>query len=246
MGPHPAFFGEISAPPRAGIQRKHGFVRGFLVYNQSWEDPVPDLSALRPGPRDRVLTVASGGCNVLHLAATGAEVLAVDRNPAQVALADVKLTAARALPPAEFRRIFSTGVDPRGLLLDLDLTPPAGFFLRRRAWFGGRGLYAAGVFGWAGRALRAWVRMTGARPHVEAAFAAGSLAEQSPAWGEASRRMRRGPGAPALRTRLPLLAFGVPLRVSGEIPGSSAAIADGVDRIMASVPARENWFWRGF
>ena len=36
-----------------------------LVYPQIWEDPEVDLAALSLAPDDRVVTIASGGCNVL-------------------------------------------------------------------------------------------------------------------------------------------------------------------------------------
>ena len=70
-----------------------------LVYNQIWEDPAVDLEALRIGPSSRVITIASGGCNVLnYLLAGPAEIVAVDLNPAHLALTRLKLAAVRHLP----------------------------------------------------------------------------------------------------------------------------------------------------
>jgi S-adenosylmethionine-diacylglycerol 3-amino-3-carboxypropyl transferase len=85
-----------------------------LVYNQIWEDPVVDLEALRLDPSSRVLTIASGGCNVLnYLLADPAEIVAVDLNPAHLALTRLKLAAARHLPDhASFYRLFGEGADP--------------------------------------------------------------------------------------------------------------------------------------
>ena len=39
--------------------------RGF-VYNQIWEDPRVDAEALNIGPHSSLLTISSGGCNVLN------------------------------------------------------------------------------------------------------------------------------------------------------------------------------------
>ena len=39
--------------------------RGF-VYNQIWEDPRVDAEALGLGPDSSLLTISSGGCNVLN------------------------------------------------------------------------------------------------------------------------------------------------------------------------------------
>ncbi|MEM0915755.1 MAG: DUF3419 family protein, partial [Planctomycetota bacterium] len=39
--------------------------RGF-IYNQIWEDPRVDAEAMQLGPGNRLLTISSGGCNVLN------------------------------------------------------------------------------------------------------------------------------------------------------------------------------------
>ena len=85
---------------RRGIQERL-FTLAFrrLVYPQIWEDPVVDMAALRLSPSDRVVAIASGGCNVLsYLAANPAEILAVDLNGAHIALNRLKLCGLRALP----------------------------------------------------------------------------------------------------------------------------------------------------
>jgi len=88
---------------RAGVLERLFTVafRG-LVYPQIWEDPVVDLAALELGPKDRVITIASGGCNALsYLTADPAEIVAVDLNGAHVALGRLKLAALRHLPDYE-------------------------------------------------------------------------------------------------------------------------------------------------
>lgn len=79
-----------------------------LVYPQIWEDPAVDMAALELGPGKRIITIASGGCNVMtYLLAAPDEIIAVDLNPAHVALLELKLTAARHLPNHEsFFRFF--------------------------------------------------------------------------------------------------------------------------------------------
>ena len=77
------------------------FARLFegLVYAQIWEDPAVDLAALELGPKSRIVTIASGGCNAMsYLVADPMQIQAVDLNPAHVALLKLKLTAARQLP----------------------------------------------------------------------------------------------------------------------------------------------------
>ena len=70
-----------------------------LVYTQIWEDPRVDLLALEAGEDTRIVTIASGGCNVLnYLLARPISVDAVDINPAHVALTRLKLAAVEELP----------------------------------------------------------------------------------------------------------------------------------------------------
>lgn len=79
-----------------------------LVYPQIWEDPVVDLAALELGPDKRLITIASGGCNVLsYLTADPREIIAVDLNAHHVALTRLKLAGARHFPNyATFFRFF--------------------------------------------------------------------------------------------------------------------------------------------
>ncbi|MEZ5840792.1 MAG: DUF3419 family protein [Hyphomicrobiales bacterium] len=88
----------------------HLFALAFsgLVYAQIWEDPEADMEALEIGPDDHVVTIASGGCNVMsYLVDRPRKITAVDLNPAHVALTRLKATAAQALPDHEaFFRFF--------------------------------------------------------------------------------------------------------------------------------------------
>jgi S-adenosylmethionine-diacylglycerol 3-amino-3-carboxypropyl transferase len=85
---------------------------GF-VYNQIWEDPRTDIEAMALAPHHRVLTIASGGCNICHYLLEGVEsVTAVDLNIHHVHLSRLKLEAARRLPTHEaFFRFFGHADD---------------------------------------------------------------------------------------------------------------------------------------
>jgi S-adenosylmethionine-diacylglycerol 3-amino-3-carboxypropyl transferase len=86
--------------------------QGF-VYNQIWEDPDVDLEALALQPHHRLVTIASGGCNVLnYLAADPAKIVAVDLNENHIALTRLKLSALANLPSyEEFFRFFGHADD---------------------------------------------------------------------------------------------------------------------------------------
>jgi len=89
---------------------EHAFALAFrgLVYPQIWEDPEIDMEAMAITPDCRVLTITSGGCNVMsYLAADPKEIVAVDLNTAHVALNRLKLAAIRYLPSwSAFYRFF--------------------------------------------------------------------------------------------------------------------------------------------
>lgn len=90
--------------------------KGF-VYPQIWEDPEVDLEAMAIGPDTRIMTIASGGCNIMNYLTEGPErVQAVDLNPAHVALTRLKLCAIRHLPDYEsFFLFFGHADDKRNI-----------------------------------------------------------------------------------------------------------------------------------
>src|SRR3954468_20214984 len=90
------------------LERAFSFAFRGLVYAQIWEDPDVDMEALQITPDSHVVTIASGGCNVLsYLTADPRAITAVDLNTAHIALNKLKLVAARHLPGYDaFHRFF--------------------------------------------------------------------------------------------------------------------------------------------
>jgi S-adenosylmethionine-diacylglycerol 3-amino-3-carboxypropyl transferase len=86
------------------------FFQGF-VYNQIWEDPDVDIKAMGVGPDTRIITIASGGCNILnYLAANPKSITAVDLNPNHLALTRLKIAAVKHAPSYEaFFQMFAVG-----------------------------------------------------------------------------------------------------------------------------------------
>ncbi|TGQ16985.1 MULTISPECIES: DUF3419 family protein [unclassified Mesorhizobium] len=80
-------------------ERLFAFLFSGLVYPQIWEDPDVDMEAMQLGAGHRVVTIASGGCNILaYLTRSPARIDAVDLNAAHIALNRMKLEAVRHLP----------------------------------------------------------------------------------------------------------------------------------------------------
>ncbi|NKN36185.1 DUF3419 family protein [Agrobacterium sp. a22-2] len=80
-------------------ERLFGLLFSGLVYPQIWEDPDVDMAAMELGPGHRVVTIGSGGCNMLaYLSCEPAHIDVVDLNPHHIALNRLKLAAFRHLP----------------------------------------------------------------------------------------------------------------------------------------------------
>src|SRR5262245_53256408 len=63
------------------MERAFAFAFRGLVYAQIWEDPLVDMAAMEIGPDSDIVTIASGGCNMLSYLTAGPRSLhAVDLN----------------------------------------------------------------------------------------------------------------------------------------------------------------------
>jgi len=88
--------------PRGLSERVFTLWFNSFVYNQIWEDPRVDLKALALTPESRMLTISSGGCNVLnYLIHKPAHIQAVDLNRNHLCLLKLKLAAIERLPSYE-------------------------------------------------------------------------------------------------------------------------------------------------
>jgi S-adenosylmethionine-diacylglycerol 3-amino-3-carboxypropyl transferase len=80
-----------------------------IHYAQCWEDPQVLRAALKVGPDDDVVSVASGGDNSLALLLDNPRtVTAIDRNPAQLYLVELKTRAMRTFEYDDFVSFLGT------------------------------------------------------------------------------------------------------------------------------------------
>jgi S-adenosylmethionine-diacylglycerol 3-amino-3-carboxypropyl transferase len=152
---------EVGTRRQAVLDRLFALWFARFVYNQIWEDPAIDLEALEVGPGHRIVTIASGGCNILnYLVADPAQIDAVDLNPAHIALTRLKLAAMRNLPDHDaFFRFFGVAknkenVDLYWQHLSQRLDPATRQFWERRSLLGrprieffAKGLYRQALLG---------------------------------------------------------------------------------------------------
>lgn len=120
------------------LERAFTFAFRGLVYAQIWEDPEVDMEALAITLDCHIVTIASGGCNVLsYLTANPAKITAVDLNTAHIALNKLKRAAAVHLPDhAAFHRFFAQANRPENVAAYKQWLRPHLDDATRRYWEG--------------------------------------------------------------------------------------------------------------
>lgn len=171
---------------------KHTQFNDEYIYAFTWEDSRVDAELLKLGADDVVLAITSAGDNILSYAMQSpARIHAIDLNPSQNHLLELKVASFTALPYEDFWKIFGEGKHPefRSLLLS-KLSPHlssrafqywldnAGIFTKA----GGRGLYDTGGSKHAIRVFRWISRLFGCRRAVRELLASTTLAEQRRIW----------------------------------------------------------------
>lgn len=231
-----------------------------LVYNTCWEDPAVDRQALQLQASDNVLVITSAGCNVLDYALAGARSIhAVDANPRQNALLELKLAAIRKLDFDDFFALFGHGYHPCFPLiyrekLRSELSDFARAFWDARCdWFAGRqgSFYYHSLSGLVARAFRTWFRV---RPElasgITALFSAADIEEQRHLYREQVRsQLWTAPINWLLGRQLTMSLLGVPYpqrkEVQAQHPGGVAGfIREAVEYVIEELPLADNYFWR--
>lgn len=172
--------------------RKHTQFNDEYIYAFTWEDSRVDSRILNLGSEDVVLAICSAGDNILsYVMQSPARVHAVDLNPTQCHLLELKVASYSSLPYEDFWKLFGEGKHPgfRQLLIS-KLSP----HLSSRAfqyWLSnahiftndrGRGLYDTGGSKHAIRVMRWIARIFGLRRSVETILTAKTLNEQREIW----------------------------------------------------------------
>lgn len=219
-----------------------------------------DRLALELGPDDSVLVITSAGCNTLDYALTGPRVVyAVDANPRQTALLELKLAGIRRLQHDDFFALFGRGRHPkaRELYYDTLRTELDGFsrdyWDRHYPWFSkgqGNSFYFHGLSGLVARSFRTYLRM---RPRlsrsVHALFQTCSLEEQRQVYDEQVEPLMWSRGMNwTLSRQLTMSLLGVPYPQRREVQaqhegGVAGFIREAIQYVFRQLPVSTNYFW---
>lgn len=236
------------------------FVHGNnLVYNTCWEDPRLDRRALELTERDRVLVITSAGCNALDYAIAGAgHVYAVDMNPRQNALLELKVAGIRHLQFEDFFRLFGDGYHPRAAeiyqqTLRASLSPWAQAYWDRWIKFfdsSRRSFYFRGTSGSFARGINFYVdRVARVRAEITDLMDATSTCDQARIYEGIRDRFWRRSLRFAMNRDTTLSMLGVPKaqrqQIEKQYPGGILRfIEDSMEAVFAKLPISDNYFWR--
>lgn len=236
------------------------FVHGNnLVYNTCWEDPRLDRRALELTEKDRVLVITSAGCNALDYAIAGAgHVHAVDMNPRQNSLLELKIAGIRKLQFEDFYKLFGDGYHPRATeiyqqTLRSSLTTWAQSYWDRWIRFFDnpkRSFYFRGTSGSFARGISFYVnRVARVRPEIDELMEAKSVAEQAKIYDGIRDRFWSRSLRFAMNRDTTLSMLGVPKaqrkQIENQYPGGIIRfIEDSIEAVFAKLPIHDNYFWR--
>jgi len=231
-----------------------------LVYNACWEDPRLDRVALELGPDDTVLVITSAGCNALDYALAGPRrVIAVDCNPRQNALLELKMSGIRSLEYEDFFAMFGLGRLPNARSIYTQVLRPGLSPWSRRywdRWIGffdpshRRPFYFRGTCGTFALFVNAYIdHVARLRASVEEILEATSVDAQRRVYEAVHDRFWSRSLRFAMKRDGTLALLGVPRpqrrQIDSEYPGGVVQfVHDCLEAVFARLPIADNYFWR--
>lgn len=233
-----------------------------LVYVTCWEDPRLDRVALNLQNDDTVLVITSAGCNALEYALDEPkQIYAVDVNPKQNALLELKIAAIKELDFEQFFQLFGCGkladfstIYNQQLRPHLSPTSQAYWDKQGNKFFGGnRSFYFRGTTGNFARAINYYIdHILKIRPSIEAILNAKNPAERQ----EIYRRdiepvFWKDWFYSLLNSDFVLWMLGVPVQQRQQMElYMEGSVADFIrqrcEQVFLELPIQDNYFWRVF
>lgn len=231
-----------------------------LVYNTCWEDPRLDRVALEFTPQDDVLVITSAGCNALDYVLAGpGHVNAVDMNPRQNALLDLKKSAIKNLQYEDLFKMFGRGRLPDAAkiyrsTLRSDLPDwSQQFWDKKIKWFDNpkKSFYYRGTSGAFARLIKIYnERIIRVTPLLDELLNADSVQQQREIYDrELREKFWTGLMKFTMNRDTTMSMLGVPKaqrrQIENQYPGGLVKfIQDCMESVFAELPMKDNYFWR--
>ncbi|MGK7922575.1 MAG: DUF3419 family protein [Trichodesmium sp.] len=241
----------------------HSLHRNNLVYVTCWEDPRLDRVAMNLSKDDTVLVLTSAGCNALEYALDEPEhIYAVDVNPRQNALLELKIAGIRKLDYSSFFQLFGEGhlanfkevyqQQLRGYLSPFAQqywdTHGARYFASKRPFFfhGTTGIFAQLINFYIDRVVKV-------RDEINALLKAQTIEEQRQIYydEQLNQRFWKKFIRQIMDSDLTLWMLGVPPQQRQQMErylknGVSGFVEDCCQQVFSEIPMWDNYFWRVF
>lgn len=247
-------------------ERLFGLLFSGMVYPQIWEDPEVDMEGMALAEGHSIVTIGSGGCNMLaYLSRDPAHIDVVDLNPNHVALNRLKLAGFRHLPDHEaVVRLFAReGVRGNSRSFDRYVAPNLDEATRaywtKRTWSGRRRItvfngnfYRTGLLGRFIAAGHVLARLHGVR--LEEFAKARSLREQRQFFDDQIAPLFEKPFIRWMtRRKSSLFGLGIPPQQYDELAGLSESgtiapvLKHRLEKLACHFPLKDNYFaWQAF
>ncbi|CAH6720266.1 hypothetical protein CLIB1444_03S08086 [[Candida] jaroonii] len=230
------------------------------IYAFTWEDPREDHKILKFNENDTVLAITSAGDNILHYACLPnppKKIHAVDLNPCQGHLLELKLSAFRNLPKDQIWSLFGEGkIDNFKELLLTKLSKSISsnnlqyWFERGNKTFDpkGQGLYDTGSTRWALRLAKYIFTLCGLNKHIRQLCECTTMKEQVEIWNNKIKPHLFNPIVATLLIGNPIFlwkALGVPPNQAKMMgPSVMKYVVDTLDPVInRSLISSDNYFY---
>lgn len=236
------------------------FVHGNnLVYNTCWEDPRLDRQALHLTSHDQVLVITSAGCNALdYLLAGAGKVHAVDMNPRQNALLELKASAIRNLDYERFYKMFGEGRLPNiesvyAAHLRNHISPQSRKYWDRWIRFFDhptKSFYFRGTSGAFAKMVGTYLnKVARCKNEVREILDAPTLQDQQEIYNRVRDKIWSRSLKFAMNRDTTLSMLGVPKaqrrQIDQQYPGGIVRfVEDSLEAVFAKIPIQDNYFWR--
>jgi S-adenosylmethionine-diacylglycerol 3-amino-3-carboxypropyl transferase len=236
------------------------FVHGNnLVYNTCWEDPRLDREALQLSHRDTVLVITSAGCNALdYLLAGAGAVHAVDMNPRQNALLELKASAIRNLDYDRFYQMFGKGRLPNVESVYSSTLRKSLSKVSQRYWdrwirffdHPTKSFYFRGTSGAFAKMIGTYMtKIARCRKDVLRLLDAPTLEAQQELYDHVHEKIWSKSLRFAMNRDTTLSMLGVPKaqrrQIDQQYPGGIVKfVEDSLEAVFAKLPIQDNYFWR--